>query len=139
MNYTVQQVEIIQRINYQNFLCEKVWNKHSWRAFFLYCLRYVERLMVTNKHVDILRQTQSAILLIASIKNFINEEDYADFEEARDGEEEEDEIKDLLTYSDEREIHKKATELIHKLIDTVSLDNFRMEIKRLIENFRPIL
>ena len=38
-------------------------------------------MIVVEKHIEILREGKSAILLIASIKNIINEEDYNDFEE----------------------------------------------------------
>lgn len=68
-------------MTYFPFLCDKVWIKHGWRKFFLYCLRYIENIMKDKKHIPILKETTSAILLIASIRNFINEEDYNDFEE----------------------------------------------------------
>lgn len=38
-------------------------------------------MIVVEKHIEILREGKSTILLIASIKNIINEEDYNDFEE----------------------------------------------------------
>lgn len=95
----------------------------------------MENVMQNNEHVGILKQSQSSILLLASLKNFINEEAYSDFEEEQENEEEEQ--KDILTYSEEREIHRKCPDLIQMLIETVALENFRQNIKDIIQNFKP--
>lgn len=56
---------------------------------------------------------------MASIKNFLNEEEYNQFE----GKERQ-KIK-KLTSSEEREIHKKSTKIIEKLLTASILDSFK--------------
>lgn len=45
LSFAKEQTKVLQRLKFQNFLCEKVWVKAGWKKFFLYCLRYVEKLI----------------------------------------------------------------------------------------------
>lgn len=60
-------------------LCNVVWLNSHWDKFYLYTLRFVEKLVENNKIVDILKQGTATIKLVASIKNFLNEEEYKSF------------------------------------------------------------
>ena len=55
-------------------LCDKVWTKPSWKFFNLHCLRFMEKLVKNEKILDLLNLEMTAAKLVASIKNFINEE-----------------------------------------------------------------
>lgn len=70
-----------------SFLCDKVWLKPQWNVFSLHCLRFMEKLTNKDEIIPILKNGVNAIKLVASIKNFINEEEYKVFEEVDDDEE----------------------------------------------------
>lgn len=72
-------------------------------------------------------------MLVASIKNFIDDEDWEGLND--DDESEADEEVDKLTYAEEREIHKKSPKLIDQLMETLALDNFKSDIQKLIDRF----
>lgn len=82
-----------------SFLCDKIWFKPEWNVFSLYCLRFMEKLTNQSEIIPILKNGVNAIKLVASIKNFINEEEYKVFEEVEEEEEEAGEKLEKLTYS----------------------------------------
>lgn len=67
-----------------NFLCDKIWFKPEWNVFSLYCLRFMEKLTNQNEIISILKNGVNAIKLVASIKNFVNEEEYKVFEDVEE-------------------------------------------------------
>lgn len=143
IEYDFDQGKSIIRLNYPRFLCNVIWNKPNWRFFSLNVLRFIDQLIKNNKIIDLLKGGISTIKLVASIKNFLNEDDYKSFEE-NDEEDEEEEVeikkitKDILTYGEEREIHKKATHILNKLLDTATVLSFKKTITKTLQNFKPM-
>ena len=138
ITYESDQGKSIMRLNYPQFLCNIIWNKPNWRFFSLHVLRFVDQLIKNPKIIDLLKGGISTIKLVASIKNFLNEEDYKSFEEDDEDEEKEKiETKDVLTFGEEREIHKKATIILNELLDSATLLSFKKTITQTIKNFKP--
>ena len=122
-------------------LCDLVLKKPEWKKVSLFILRFFDLLIGNKQNIKLFQSNLSTIKLLATIKNYIIEEDYREFED-----EEHDQIelgsakkkqKMVLLYHEEREIYKKSSELIEKLIDAGSLMTFRGNVERGIANFKP--
>ena len=142
IQYTVNQAKSLIHLKFDTNLCNQIWIKSNWRFFSLYVLRFYEVLTNNEDILIILRSNMSSIKLIASIKNFMNEEEYKEFEENDEDEnkeiDEEIEEKDIFSFSEEREIHKKSTEIMRKLLEISIIDTFKKSITNSINKFRPI-
>ncbi len=134
IDYTKEQAQCLTRLNYPKDLCDLIWRNTGWRHFALYILRFMEKLVANPDILSLLRRTVAAIKLVASIKNFINEEDYKIFEDSP----EEGEQSETLTFSEEREIHKKSQEVMEKLMDATILDNIKSNINKTLKFFKPL-
>lgn len=126
-------------LNWPFLISDTIWKKLNWKYFALYVLRFLEVLMANETVLRNLKKGVNTIKLVASIKHFINEEDYKDFDEnfGNEDEEENKDPPDQLKFSEEREIHKKGIVLLEKLIDTASLQTFKNNIDANIKTFRP--
>ena len=126
-------------LNWPFLLSDIVWRKPGWKYFALYVLRFLENIMSEETVVRNLKKGVNTIKLVASIKHFINEEDYKDFEETsgENADDVERETIDQLKFNEEREIHKTGTRLLEMLIDAASLQTFKSNIDRNIKTFKP--
>ena len=141
IQYTIDQAKCLINLKIGTFLCDKIWLKSNWRFFSLYVLRFYEVLTNNEDILVILRANMSSVKLVASIKNFINEQEYQEFEEADDDDAQIDEEvieKDIFSFSEEREIHKKSAEIMKKLLEISIIDTFKRTISTNINRFRPI-
>ena len=74
--YNEKQGQIIVNLNYQTTLCNKIWLKPQWKIFAKHTLDFVEKLIKKKKNLDKLKEGTYTLKLVASIKNFINEEEF---------------------------------------------------------------
>lgn len=140
--FSVQLTKFITNNQWPVYLCDLIWKKPSWKIVSLNILRFIEAIMSDKQNIKILQMNSSSIRLIATIKNFIIEEDSSIFEEI--DEEPNDQNEDsfgeklgTLNYAEEREIYRKATFLIENLIDASSLQTFKSNIERDVKIFKP--
>ena len=132
LNYTTKHDEHIMYLNWPFQISNVIWKNSQWKYFALYVLKFIETLMRNPAMVKLMTQGVNTIKLVASIKHFINDEDIRDLEEEDDHQ-----GKDVLTYTEEREIYRKSAILLEKLIDTSVLETFKSNITKSIEKFVP--
>jgi hypothetical protein len=133
--YDKKLAEFIGRLNWAFPLNDVVWKKPNWKLFAYNVLRFLDAVVRVNPGDKSFRGNLNVIRLIASIKNFVIEEDYKDFEEA--GEAKESEASDVLTFAQEREIHKKGSELVALLADSATPVTFKGSVDKSIKLFKP--
>lgn len=136
IKYDKKTVEFIGKINWSFQLNDVIWKKPNWKNFAYHVMRFLDSVVKVNPGDKGFRGNLSAIRLIASIKNFVIEEDYKDFDELS-GDSKEDEEKDVLTFAQEREIHKKGTELVSLLADSGTPITFKSSVDKSIKLFKP--
>ena len=71
---------IASTLNWSFYLSDKIWKNIAWKYFALYLLRFYERLLEVEAIVKIFKDGSNTVVLIASIKQFIADEDDALFE-----------------------------------------------------------
>ena len=125
---------ICNNLKWPFILCDTVWKKNGWKFFALYVIRWLENLVAEKDNLRSLTKDTYCIKLVASIKHFINEDDYKDFEEETSNPEE----SDQLEYSHEREIQNKGTKIIEKLMDPALMNTFKSTIEKSITSFKPL-
>lgn len=127
---------IIIKLGWPFNLSDVVWKKPNWKIFAYYVMKFME-IMIKDKDTERqLKGNSSAIKLIASIKNFIIEEDYKDFDET-ESDLKENESRDVLTFAQEREVYKKGTLLVSLLTDSSTLQTFKNNVDKSIKSFKP--
>jgi hypothetical protein len=135
-------VNFLSNNQWQQFLFDIVLKKPNWKKFSLFVLRFFDSIVKNKNNIKVLQSNPSTVKLIATIKNFIIEEDYREFEEEESDDVQLNSMKkeqqvEILLYSEEKEIQRKALALIEQLIDSSSLVTFKGNIERGIANFKP--
>lgn len=122
-------------LNWPFILTDVVWKKTTWNRFALHVVRWIEQLTAVKDNYKALTNSINTVKLVASIKHFINEEDYKEFE----GDEEvAAEDSDSIDFTEEREIQAKGGKILEALMEPQSAANFKVAIEKSISNFKPI-
>lgn len=79
----------------------------------------MERLVNNPTILTKLQSKLSSVRLVASINNFINEDEFKNFERELEGDTSEKFVD--LTFAEEREVRKKSSKLLDRLMDSTVL------------------
>jgi hypothetical protein len=127
---------LVLKSNWPFLLSDVVWKKPNWKFFACHVMKTMETIAKNPENERLVKGNVNLIKLIASIKNFITEEDYKDFEEG-DDEAKDRGNSDVLSFAQEREVHKKGTELVGYLTDVSTQTSFRNTIEKSVSLFKP--
>lgn len=74
-SFSIEQGHYIDQLQYPNQLTDKVWLNPNWSLFSYHCLKFFEKLTENKDIVRLLKQGLNSIKLVASISNFVNEQE----------------------------------------------------------------